>query len=186
MSEQFNKFPEHNESTEDQKPYGEAPKLKHESLPTPEELATRKREEIERLAQKIEREAKSGAEIRSETHQGPDTTQYDAYGSKRPSGASQTLRRAQKQLKPAERQFSRVVHNQKVEAISDAAGGTIARPSGLLVGGIFSFATSIVVLIACNYLGYEYNYAIGLASFVGGFMLGLLFETIYKILKRFK
>lgn len=95
-----------------------------------------------------------------------------------------TLHKVQKQLAPSERAFSKVIHQPVVEAISDVGGATVGRPSGLFVGGLLSVISSLVVLYICRHYGYEYNFMIGLACFVGGFAAGLLLEAIYKLFKR--
>lgn len=183
MSEHLPQQQEMHNSKEDKNPYGETPKIIREAIPNERELERQKHEQIEKLIEKIEHEAKSGIEMRPQEPSGPQTGKHTAYGSKAHSTASQTLRRAQKELSTAELQFSKIIHNPKVEAASDAAGATIGRPSGLLVGGIFSLIASIGVLMACNYFGYEYNFTIGLLAFAAGFIFGLLSESIYRLFK---
>ncbi|MBW3569096.1 hypothetical protein KY385_03115 [Candidatus Parcubacteria bacterium] len=97
----------------------------------------------------------------------------------------QNLKKVQSNLPVYQRQFSKFIHNPKVEKLSDATGTTIARPSGLLFAGIFSFIASLAVLTICRYFGYEYNYLIGLASLGGGFLAGLFLEAFLKIVKKF-
>lgn len=91
-----------------------------------------------------------------------------------------SLRQIRKNLKPYQRPFSKFLHNTAVEGISEASAKTIARPEGLLFGGIASFLASIAVLLACYYYGYEYNYFIGLISFPTGFVLGLIIEFLIR------
>jgi cobalamin biosynthesis Mg chelatase CobN len=95
-----------------------------------------------------------------------------------------TVKRTQRQLSGAERTFSKVIHQPAVDAVSNAAEATVARPYSLLVGGLFSAAASLAVLYICRHYGYEYNFLIGLASFAGGFVLGLVAEGLYRLFKR--
>jgi hypothetical protein len=97
---------------------------------------------------------------------------------------NQNLKKMQKHLPPYQRQFSKFIHRPVVEKVSEGVGATVARPSGLLFAGIFSFIASLVVLSICRYFGYEYNFFIGLASLVGGFFVGLLLEAISKLIKK--
>jgi hypothetical protein len=99
------------------------------------------------------------------------------------STLERTLRSVQKDLRPYERPLSKFVHNAAVEHLSEAGAKTIGRPSGLLVGGTASFFISLAVFLACHYLGYGYNYFIGLASFPVGFAIGLIIEFISKSLQ---
>ncbi len=95
-----------------------------------------------------------------------------------------TIKRTQRQLSGAERTFSKVIHQPAVDAVSSAAEATVARPYSLLVGGLFSAIASLVVLYICRHYGYEYNFLIGLASFAGGFVLGLVLEGLYRLFKK--
>lgn len=96
----------------------------------------------------------------------------------------QTLVRTRKKLSRGDRAFSKFVHKPLIENTSELAGATVARPSGLLVGGLFSLVSSLSVLYICRHYGYEYNYAVGMASFAGGFALGLLLEGFGKAFSR--
>jgi hypothetical protein len=96
------------------------------------------------------------------------------------STLKRTLRSVQKDLRPYEIPLSKFLHNAAVEHLSEAGAKTIGRPSGLLVGGAASLFISLAVLLGCHYLGYEYNYFIGLASFPVGFVIGLIVEFASK------
>lgn len=95
-------------------------------------------------------------------------------------GYNQTMKRVQKSLPPTQRRFSKVVHAPMVETASEVVGNTLARPSGLLVGGICSVLVNLLVIGVCRYYGFEYNYTLGLMGFVGGFVLGLILELVYR------
>ena len=141
-----------------------------------------KRESIEDLKHDALEKAKSSSEIMKNHDSTPNTGHAIPYV--RHTSATNTLKQARKSLRPTERQFSKLIHNPAVETASDIAGGTIARPSGLLWGGIFSMIASIAIMIVCRYYGYEYNYMIGLASFVGGFFIGIFVEATLKGFRR--
>lgn len=94
-----------------------------------------------------------------------------------------SLRHIQKGLKPYQRPFSKFLHNGAVEQVNEFSAKTIARPSGLLFGGVVSFLTSLGILFVCRYYGYEYNYFLGLISFPLGFGLGLTIEFISRPLR---
>lgn len=174
---------ESGQSHEDLHPYGEAPKNKPEIHNSYEEdSSSKKQENIKSIVQKIEQAAKSSKEIKldQKPHEQTPVAHHSAESPYKDHSSAQTLRTVQKQLKGPERQFSKLIHNQKVELASDVTGATVARPSGLLLGGILSLLSSITVLIICRYYGYQYNYVIGLAAFGGGFLLGIVIEFLFK------
>ena len=54
-----------------------------------------------------------------------------------------TLTSVRRQLSAPEKQLSKFIHKPVIEKTSDFVGKTIARPSGILLGGIFSFIGSL-------------------------------------------
>jgi hypothetical protein len=95
-----------------------------------------------------------------------------------------TLQHAQKQLRAPERVLSKFMHNEVVDSVSEVAGKTIARPSGVLFGGIIAVIGSSIFLWTAKHYGYEYNFLLFALLFVGGFALGLLIELGYRLLRR--
>lgn len=145
------------------------------------------RNSLEAIQERVEKAASESAEVaaesaRSETvaSQSPLSlgTQFKGQAYK------QEMRRVQRREKPAERAFSKIIHQPVVEEISNIAESTIARPSGLLFAGIFSVITSLAVLWISRHYGYEYNFMIGLLSLAGGFGVGLVVEGVGRALKR--
>lgn len=145
-------------------------------------------ENLTKIKEKIEKASKSSEELTKTHHQAEDedhkTTNLHIGAQLSKQGLKQSLKQIQHNLPTYQRPFSKFIHNNAVEKISDAAGSTVARPSGILVGGVFSFISSVGVLTICRYYGYEYNYWIGLVSFVGGFAVGLLLELLARLVKR--
>lgn len=143
------------------------------------------RDSIDEILKKIEHEAAPAKEIMAEViEEENDAAKEDvapASGSLKNHAMKQSLRKIQRKLPASQRAFSKVVHQPLVEQVSDVTGATIARPSGVLVGGLFSVIASIGVLIACRHYGYEYNFTIGLMAFVGGFVAGLLLELAFRV-----
>jgi len=97
---------------------------------------------------------------------------------------NRTLQSVRKDLKPSERVLSKVIHNPAVDAVSQAAEKTVARPSGLLFGGIFAFVGSSAFLWISKHYGYEYNFLLFLLFFLGGFGVGLVLELLMRVLRR--
>ena len=95
-----------------------------------------------------------------------------------------TLQSVRKDLNAPEKVLSKVIHNPVVDAVSEVAEKTVARPSGFLSGSIFAFLGSSTFLYISKYYGYEYNFLLMALFFVGGFVLGLLIELLVRMLKR--
>ena len=93
-----------------------------------------------------------------------------------------TLRRELKQLQRKEtrpeRTLSRLIHLPGVRSVSEAAGQTISRPSGLLGGGLMAFVGTTGYLYAAKHYGLVYNYLVFLILLTGGFALGLVLELV--------
>ncbi|MDQ3093560.1 MAG: hypothetical protein M3Q70_00040 [bacterium] len=86
--------------------------------------------------------------------------------------------RVRKRLSTPNKVLSSVVHQPAVERVSEAAGRTIARPSGVLGGGLFAFIGTLLLLYVTRKYGYEFNYLVFFMLFVGGFMIGAILELL--------
>ncbi len=87
-----------------------------------------------------------------------------------------TLTRTRRHLSAPSRAFSKVIHQPIVENVSEVASKTVARPSGILAGGIAAFLGSSLFLWIARHYGYEYNFLLFALLFVSGFFMGLLVE----------
>jgi hypothetical protein len=175
-----------------------APRL--ETLPTPEhhELLTAhaspekaKSEPAEKDPAQIAQEARTAvAEVtRSETQPNPLERLQAAEQS--PQAAPQhinrelkqiTLRRElqyiRRQLPAPQRALSKIVHQPAVRAVSENAGKTVSRPSGLLGGGLVALIGTSSYLYLAKHIGFTYNYGVFLVLFVAGFAVGLGLELL--------
>jgi hypothetical protein len=93
-----------------------------------------------------------------------------------------TLRRELKQLQRKEsrpeRVLSRLIHQPAVRALSETAGQTISRPSGLLGGSLTAFVGTTGYLYSARHYGWRYNYLVFLFLMAAGFGLGLVLELL--------
>lgn len=80
------------------------------------------------------------------------------------------------QMSASSRAFSRVIHNRAVEAISETAGSTIARPNAILAGSVSAFAIVLGVYLVARYFGYPLSGSETLIAFTGGWLIGILFD----------
>lgn len=164
--------------------------LEHESRDNLERLqkaaeqAESEPKNVEHLQDKVEHHAISAKEItvgeheESASQQSPLGTQHelkaDAY--------SRTLQKIRKDLSAPERVLSRVIHNPVIENLSNVSGKTVARPSGILGGGIVGILGSSAVLYMAKHYGFQYNFLVFFLLFVGGFALGILAEVLLRLL----
>lgn len=95
-----------------------------------------------------------------------------------------TLKRVRSRLPAPARTFSKFVHQPVVEAMSEVGAKTVARPSGILAGGIVAFLGSSVFLWISRHYGYEYNFLLFALLFVGGFFVGLLIELLLRLVRK--
>ena len=84
------------------------------------------------------------------------------------------------------RQFSKVIHQKNIEALSNVGAQTVARPSGLLGGGIGALLGSLTLLYYSKHYGFTYNYAFFFVTFAAGFAAGLLIEVLLRVVRRRK
>jgi len=171
-----------------------------EQYQTPELSVEQARKEQERIRERLEQEASQAAErhhSRSHEHL-RDTVENKAeksqeikerfssveqepprdYAYESPDTLPRALTQARKQLNPYEQQVSKFIHNPAVESVSAVTGATVARPSGLLWGSIFSFLGTSAFYVTSLIFGYQYNAFVAIVAFVGGFTLGLILEFI--------
>jgi flagellar biosynthesis GTPase FlhF len=98
--------------------------------------------------------------------------------------AERLLIRARRHLSPPARAMSRIIHQPVVDAISEVTGKTVARPSGILGGGVVAFlGTSFYYYIAKHY-GYNYNAFVFLLLLVLGFAVGWTVEIAHSVFKK--
>lgn len=88
------------------------------------------------------------------------------------------LTHIRRQLSSPNRALSKLIHQPAVRNISEAAGKTVSRPSGLLGGGILAFVGSSAYLYLAKHQGFNYNYVVFFGLFTSGFVVGLILELI--------
>ncbi len=99
---------------------------------------------------------------------------------------SRTISRIQKQLKPVERTFSKVIHNKPIDKISSVSEKTIARPYGFLGGAIFAFIGSVFSTFISKQFGLSYNLILFLMLFILGYIVTSFFEGLVRLFQRAK
>lgn len=88
------------------------------------------------------------------------------------------LTHIRRHLSAPQRRLSKIIHQPVVRKVSEVSSKTVSRPSGLLGGGIMAFVGSSSYLYLAKNQGFRYNYAVFLALFFGGFLVGVALELI--------
>lgn len=89
-----------------------------------------------------------------------------------------TIKQVQKELSPAERTFSKIIHNKVVDNASNAISSTIARPNAILFGSFSAFVITISVYLMAKSLGYQLSGFESILAFVIGWIIGILFDYL--------
>lgn len=94
-----------------------------------------------------------------------------------------TMHHIRKDLRPTERTLSKVIHQPTVEKVSDLAGKTVARPSGVIGATSFGLVGLIFVFGIAKYAGFQLSGSEMPLLLGVGFIAGLLTEWIYKSMR---
>jgi hypothetical protein len=89
-----------------------------------------------------------------------------------------TMKETQDHMKPAQRSFSKVIHNPAVEKTSEVVGSTVARPNAILAGSVTAFLFTLGIYLFAKYYGYPLSGFETIAAFILGWAVGLLFDYL--------
>lgn len=148
-----------------------------------QETNTPPQESIEEIQQDVKEQASPSDELRVDSEANTTQPTMVDRGMKQQSYRA-TLGKIQSHLSKPQRVFSKVVHQPIIEAASDISSKTVARPSGILGGGLVSLiGSSIVVYVSMKY-GFSYNYFVFILLYVAGFIVGMIVELgLYSLRK---
>ena len=136
-------------------------------------------EQVAELHKTVEEQAKSKEDIQADRLEQPQQDTYlGTQKQVKENAYRQTLRATQRKLPKASRRFSKLVHNDVVNAVSEAGAKTVARPSGLLGGSMFAFFGSVIFLYYAKHYGFRYNYLVLFILFALGFIAGAIIELL--------
>lgn len=155
----------------------------HEKGEKSEELTSK---HIEHAKSKVETQAISGKEYTVGEKESTSHSSTHSYNQKELKAESfnKTINHVRKKLPKSSRYFSKVIHNKKIESVSEVGAKTVARPSGILGGGIASFIGSALILYLAKHYGFEYNFFSFILLFIIGFFIGSSVEILYKSIKK--
>ena len=150
-----------------------------QSSPEREQSRERESTEAERRAEQLakSREKETATHEREESQ--PERRAHGP-GSKKEQDAAfaDTMRTTRSQMSPGGRAFSKVIHNKAVEATSEAAGKTIARPNAILAGSFLASVLVLAVYLLARYYGYPLSGSETMVVFAAGWLLGIVYDYI--------
>ena len=157
---------------------------KHEASPKSHEAKTKSPAEVTELRSNAERESRSSSEVIAQIQEHEDkkkeaTPTYTNKGLK-DKAFNDIMRSTRRQLNPAERALSTVIHNPTINAISEGAAKTVGRPSGIIGGSLASLLVSAFFVTIAKRNGFPVPLSIFLVLFVGGYIAGVLVEMFLK------
>ncbi len=131
-------------------------------------------DKIRELAKAESEEAKKVAP--TEQPEGETDSPLGVQQSLKATAYDRTLAKIQRKLPVAKRTFSRITHSPVVDKVSIVSAQTVARPSGMLGGGICAFLGSLIVLYYSKHYGFTYNYLLLVILFAAGYLAGAALE----------
>lgn len=179
--------------------HGDSPEQKVEKELSPEQLESYTNAEaaIERAAEKskVENGEKSESKARAEALEqaisveagsaekkgkeksAAPTRRHGVVSKKeRQTSYKKHMKTLQAELPPAQRAFSKVIHNPAIEKTSEVVGATIARPNAILAGAIVAFVAVLAVYLIAKHFGYVLSGFETIAAFIVGWILGILYD----------
>lgn len=132
---------------------------------------------VEALKQAVSVERGSAERKGKEPASSPAKRRHGVVSKKeRTESYKQHMKQIQSDMKPAERAFSKVIHNPVVEKTSEVVGSTVARPNAILSGAVVAFVLVLAVYLVAKHFGYPLSGFESIGAFIVGWVIGLLYD----------
>jgi hypothetical protein len=95
-----------------------------------------------------------------------------------------TMNRIESRLPAPQRLFSRAVNNPAVDTVSNLTGRTVARPSGLIGGGLVAFCGLVLALFFARRVGFELPSSLLPVLVAAGWLAGIAVELLIGLGRR--
>ncbi len=142
------------------------------------ETKTDKHESEQKARHEIEKAVAEKETVKAETSAEKSTAETRPANTKtaRKKAYDKIMDQTQKELPPASRAFSKVIHNPVIEKVSEVAGKTIARPNAILSGSILAFIFTLAIYVIAKFNGYPLSGTEAIAAFILGWVVGNLYD----------
>ncbi len=158
-----------------------------------EKLASERERSIEQIgetqaekAEKAKKEALEAVKDIDKNNKEPqaETVEKNVTISKKQKNDSykKTLKRVQSELKPAEKVYSKVIHNDTVEKSSEFIGNSVARPNSILCGAVCAFLLTLLTYFVAKKIGYRLSGSETIVAFVVGWVIGSVYDYLHILL----
>jgi hypothetical protein len=182
MSEKYPGNPNHEELGHS---HEENPGQSHENLEvTPENQE--KPKDIEQIRHSIESHAKDSEKLRRESAPEQEQRRDQPFINRelKEMAYRRLLLRARRHFNAYDKMVSRVIHQPALDAVSEVASRTVARPSGILGGGLTALVGTTIYYLVAKHYGYSYNFLVFIILIFIGFLLGWSVELLWRFIKR--
>jgi hypothetical protein len=150
----------------------------------PSEARPDQQEQIKASREAVEHQAKSSQEMAS----------FDAGSERTPTppptrelqdmAKNRLLKSIRRELPASQRALSKFVHAKPVETVSAVGEKTIARPYGLLGGGLAAFIGTALTFYMAKHYGFRYNLFLFFTFFIAGYVIATVIEVFVRAVRR--
>jgi len=153
------------------------------------ETAEHTAHKIDKLRNTIEQQSTSKAEHTKHTENNinnQESSYHHHYITKKIKAVTykKTLSETRKNLSKPEKVFSKLIHQPVVESVSEVGAKTIARPSGILSGGVVGFFGSTLLIFFAKDIGFELPSSAFIVLFMAGFIVGIGLELLWSMIMK--
>ncbi len=143
-------------------------------------------EQLDKLRRSVEQSAISGREVTVGEQEAAPSHSFGTHKQLKHQSYKRTLAHIQSRLSRPEKLLSKTIHRQTIDRLSTIGGATVARPTGLLGGGLAALVGSVFSLYLAKRYGFTYNFSIFILLFVGGYLISTLLELSLGLFKKSK
>jgi hypothetical protein len=182
MSEKIN-FNNHEKASSPNEKVNHKPEI---DTNNPEKNIHQHEKHIESIRHGIEKQALSVETINQNQEAANDQPVYHQHITKQIKAQTYkiTLSNVQKNLPKWQASFSKIIHQEKIESISEIGAKTIARPSGILTGSLIALMGGVLIVLVANRVGFSITPFVFIVLFAFGYLLGIVLELVFKSLKK--
>jgi len=159
--------------------------LEHNEV-SKEQVERQQHEMLKQAEAVIKAEAEPMRDMAAETADQATTTTPYTGREVRAHTYKHNMQRVRRHLSAPDKVLSKMIHNPIVDKVSEVSGKTVARPSGMLGGGLCAFLATSILVSYTRHNGVTYNYGVFIVFFVGGYLVGMTIELLLSLTHRAK